>query len=84
MLPQLVARKLKSAPNQLLQHDREMQERIAEKLMLNQEVFDQEVTRREQWMRRTLRKSIPFVWALLIGTLAGAFVAGVALYAAHS
>jgi hypothetical protein len=35
-------------------------------------------------MRRTLRKSIPFVWALLIGTLAGALVAGVALFAAHS
>jgi hypothetical protein len=52
--------------------------------MLDQEVFDQEFTRREQRMRRTLRKSIPFVWALLIGTLAGAFVAGVALYAAHS
>jgi hypothetical protein len=35
-------------------------------------------------MRRTLRKSMPFVWALLIGTLAGAVVAGVALFAAHS
>jgi hypothetical protein len=40
--------------------------------------------RREQWMRRTLRKSIPFVWALLAGTLAGACVAGFALFAAHS
>jgi hypothetical protein len=32
----------------------------------------------------TIRKSIPFVWALLIGTLAGAFVAGFALFATHS
>jgi len=40
--------------------------------------------RREQTVRRALRKSIPFVWALLIGTLAGAFVAGVALFAAKS
>jgi hypothetical protein len=31
-----------------------------------------------------MRKSMPFVWALLIGTLAGAAVAGLALYAAHS
>jgi hypothetical protein len=38
----------------------------------------------EQRMRRVLRKSIPFVLALLLGTLAGALVAGVALYAAHS
>jgi hypothetical protein len=35
-------------------------------------------------MRRALRKSVPFAWALLIGTLAGALVAGVALFAAHS
>jgi hypothetical protein len=35
-------------------------------------------------MRRILRKSVPFVWALLIGTLAGALVAGLAVYAAHS
>jgi hypothetical protein len=35
-------------------------------------------------MRRILRKSRPFVWALLIGTLAGAMVAGLAVYAAHS
>jgi hypothetical protein len=40
--------------------------------------------RREQTVRRTLRKSIPFVLALLIGTLAGAIVAGMALFAAHS
>jgi hypothetical protein len=39
--------------------------------------------RREQSMRRILRKSIPFVWALLIGTLAGVLVAGVAILAAH-
>jgi hypothetical protein len=35
-------------------------------------------------MRRTLRKSIPFAWALLFGALAGAIVAGVALFTAHS
>jgi hypothetical protein len=31
-----------------------------------------------------LRKSMPFVWALLIGTLAGACVAGLAIFAVHS
>jgi hypothetical protein len=40
--------------------------------------------RRERTVRRVLRKSIPFVLALLIGTLAAAFVAGMALFAAHS
>jgi hypothetical protein len=35
-------------------------------------------------MQRALRKSIPYMWALLIGTLAGILVAGVALYAGHS
>jgi hypothetical protein len=35
-------------------------------------------------MRRVLRKSMPYLFALLAGTLAGAFVAGFALYAAHS
>ena len=35
-------------------------------------------------MRRTIRKSIPYVLALLAGTLAGAFVAGFALFAPHS
>jgi hypothetical protein len=35
-------------------------------------------------MRRILRNSIPFVWALLIGTLAGVLVAVGALFAAHS
>jgi hypothetical protein len=38
----------------------------------------------EPSMRRFLRKSIPFVFALLAGTLAGALVAGFALFAAHS
>jgi hypothetical protein len=37
-----------------------------------------------QSMRRILRKSMPFVWALLIGTLAGVMVAGLAVFAAHS
>jgi hypothetical protein len=35
-------------------------------------------------MRRVLRKSIPFVQAALIGTLAAAAVAGVALLISHS
>jgi hypothetical protein len=43
-----------------------------------------EIAAPEQSMRRTLRKSIPFVWALLIGTLAGACVAGLALFVSHS
>jgi len=38
----------------------------------------------ESAMRRAWRKSMPFVWALLIGTMAGALVAGYALLAAHS
>jgi hypothetical protein len=39
---------------------------------------------RREPVRRALRKSIPFVLALLIGTLAGVIVAGMALFAAHS
>jgi hypothetical protein len=39
---------------------------------------------RKRSMRRTLRKSMPFVWALLIGTLAGGCVAALAVFAAHS
>jgi hypothetical protein len=35
-------------------------------------------------MRKALRQSVPFILALLIGTLAGAVVAGLALFAAHS
>jgi hypothetical protein len=35
-------------------------------------------------MRRTLRKSMPYLFALLAGTLAGACVAGLALFAARS
>jgi hypothetical protein len=35
-------------------------------------------------MRRTLRKSIPYIFALLAGTLAAIVVAGIALFAAHS
>jgi hypothetical protein len=38
----------------------------------------------EYSMRRTLRKSMPYLFALAAGTLAGACVAGLALYAAHS
>jgi hypothetical protein len=35
-------------------------------------------------MRRVLRKSIPFVQAVLIGTLAAAVLAGVAMLISHS
>ncbi len=35
-------------------------------------------------MRRRLRKSIPFLLAIFFGTMAGALVAGVALFASHS
>jgi hypothetical protein len=35
-------------------------------------------------MRRVMRKSMPFVWALLIGILAGGVVAALAVFAAHS
>ena len=35
-------------------------------------------------MGKALRQSVPFMGALLIGALAGALVAGVALLAAHS
>jgi hypothetical protein len=35
-------------------------------------------------MRRTWRKSIPFLWALIIGATAGVLVAGLALFATHS
>jgi hypothetical protein len=38
----------------------------------------------EQSMRRVLRKSIPFVQAVLIGTLAAAAIAGVAMLLPHS
>jgi hypothetical protein len=40
--------------------------------------------RRKRSMRQALRKSMPFVWALLIGTLAGGCVAALAVLAAHS
>src|SRR5262249_15360658 len=39
---------------------------------------------RGRTMRRAWRKSMPFVWALLIGTLAGGFVAALAVFAAHN
>ncbi len=35
-------------------------------------------------MRRALRRSIPFVQAVLIGTLAAAALAGIAMLIAHS
>jgi hypothetical protein len=35
-------------------------------------------------MRRALRKSIPFVQAALIGTLAAAVLAGIAMLISHS
>jgi hypothetical protein len=39
---------------------------------------------RERPVRRILRKSVPFMVALLIGSLLGVMVAGFAVFAAHS
>jgi hypothetical protein len=39
---------------------------------------------RAQSTRRILRKSVPFLVALLIGSLLGVMVAGFAVFAAHS
>jgi len=39
---------------------------------------------RELLMRRKLRKTLPFIVAIFIGTMAAALIAGVALLAAHS
>jgi hypothetical protein len=36
------------------------------------------------WMRRALTKSLPFFQAILIGTLACAIVAALALFITHS
>jgi hypothetical protein len=38
----------------------------------------------ESLMRRKLRKSVPFLLAIVFGTMAGALVAGVALLVSHS
>jgi len=35
-------------------------------------------------MRRKLRKTLPFLFAVFLGTMAAALVAGIALLAAHS
>jgi hypothetical protein len=39
--------------------------------------------RKEQWMQRRLRRSIPFLLAIFFGVIAGVLVAGVAILAAH-
>jgi hypothetical protein len=39
--------------------------------------------RREQSVRRRLRRSIPFLLAIFLGMIAGVLVAGVAILAAH-
>jgi hypothetical protein len=44
----------------------------------------QQPARKEQWMRRRLRRSIPFLLAIFFGMIAGILVAGVAILAAHS
>jgi hypothetical protein len=43
----------------------------------------QHPARKEPWMRRRLRRSIPFLLAIFIGMIAGVLVAGVAILAAH-
>jgi hypothetical protein len=42
------------------------------------------VSRESVSRKSILRKSMPYLWAALIGTLAGALVAGVAVFAGHS
>jgi len=39
---------------------------------------------KERIMRRRLRKSIPFLLAISVGTMAGVLVAGFAMLASHS
>jgi hypothetical protein len=39
--------------------------------------------RKEPWMRRRLRQSIPFLLAIFFGMIAGVLVAGLAVLAAH-
>jgi hypothetical protein len=55
---------------------------FAESLKMNPRMGT--MPRRKRSMRQALRKSMPFVWALLIGTLAGGCVAALAVLAAHS
>jgi hypothetical protein len=43
----------------------------------------QRPARKEPWMRRRLRRSIPFLLAIFLGMIAGILVAGVAILAAH-
>jgi hypothetical protein len=43
----------------------------------------QHPARKEPWMQRRLRRSIPFLLAIFFGMIAGVFVAGVAILAAH-
>jgi hypothetical protein len=43
----------------------------------------QHPARKEPWMRRRLRRSIPFLLAIFFGMIAGILVAGVAILAAH-
>jgi hypothetical protein len=43
----------------------------------------QHPARKEPWMRRRLRRSLPFLLAIFFGMIAGVLVAGVAIVAAH-
>jgi hypothetical protein len=43
----------------------------------------QQAAREEPWMRRRLRRSIPFLLAIFFGMIAGVLVAGIAILAAH-
>jgi hypothetical protein len=43
----------------------------------------QHPARKEPWMRRRLRRSLPFLLAIFFGMIAGILVAGVAILAAH-
>jgi len=79
LLPQFTAKRRWSAPNHL-EHDPEVWKPVFRKDHAPMNTSAEQ----EPSMRRILRKSIPFVFALLVGTLAGALVAGFALFAAHS
>jgi hypothetical protein len=65
-------------PESLLEHDL----RRGDSFLPNDQMLPKDV--RERSMRRILRKSVPFMVALLIGSLLGVMVAGFAVFAAHS
>jgi prepilin signal peptidase PulO-like enzyme (type II secretory pathway) len=55
-----------------------------ERLLILAESVSMTVGMGELLMRRKLRKTLPFIVAIFIGTMAAALIAGVAILAAHS